>query len=304
FARSLMISENHVRLAHYDRSGPYITPLCNIHSKPTLLVRLILGLTCPNEDVLGLDTSIQWAIDEETGRKVSGTIRVDEHSDENQTLTTVTYNLDMGKPPLIRPTIRGRGTVCWHAIHPSTNEGVLIKDAWRSGERTSEVEHLRSAAGIRGVVELLAYQDFCAETRTFRPQPFTAKDFGNKIKMRAVLKRYGASIWHFKTRLDLLHAVRDALIGHRELYRKGILHRDVSVPNILFGSADASEGSQGCLIDLDVAVRTELGVSPVPTTSRIGTRLYQSIFVLRSESDKLGVPHDYLDDLEAFFYVM
>ena len=208
-----MVSKNRIRLAHYDRSGAYVTPLYDIHKEPVLFIRLILGLTSPNEEVLGLDTSVQWVIDASTGRKVSGTIRVEEQSNERGILRAATYDLNMEETPLIRPTIRGRGTVCWPATNPTTNEAVLIKDAWRSEAWTSEIEHLRTAAGITGVVELLAFQDFCAETRHYRPHPFTASDFENRIKLRVVLKRYGPSIWHFKSRLELLHAVRDAFVG-------------------------------------------------------------------------------------------
>ena len=213
FARSLAISEKECRLAHYDRSGAYVTPLYNIHKEKELFVRLILGLASPNEEVLGLDTSVQWVIDETTGRKVSGTVDVDEWDEGRKSSTKVTYDLDMEERPLLRPTIRGRGTVGWHATHPGTKEAVLIKDAWRSGKRTSEVEHLRMALGIPGIVEMLAYQDYCAETRNYRPTSFEAEDFENRIKLRVVLKKYGTSLWHFKTRLDLLRALRDAIVG-------------------------------------------------------------------------------------------
>jgi hypothetical protein len=208
-----MISEKEVRLAHYDRSGAYVTPLYNIHKDKELFVRLILGLVSPDEEVLGLDTSVQWVIDEMTGRKSSGTVEVDEWNDEGKTSTKVAYDLDMRERPIVRPTIRGRGTVGWHAAHPTTKEPVLIKDSWRAGERASEVDLLRIALGIPGIVEMLAYQDHCAETSKFRPESFEAEDFTNRVKLRVVLKRYGTSIWHFRTRLGLLRALRDALIG-------------------------------------------------------------------------------------------
>ncbi|TEB22105.1 hypothetical protein FA13DRAFT_1741292 [Coprinellus micaceus] len=234
------MSEKEVRLTHYDRSGAYVTPLS--------FVRLILGLVSPSEEVLGLDTSVQWVLDETTGRKVSGTAR-------RMYQRKVTYDLDMNEPPIVRPAIRGHGIA------------VLIKDSWRAGGRVSEVDPLRTARGIPGVVEMLAYQDYCAEAR--------AEDFVNRVKLRVVLMRCGNSIWYFKD----------------TLYGRGVLHRDVSMQNILFGLPDDPDGGRGCLIDLDVAVRTENGVSPIPMTPGIGTHLYQSIL-------------DYMDDLEGFFYVL
>lgn len=213
FSRSLMITEKHARLVHFDRSGVYVTPLFGIHKDRELLIRLILGLASPDETVLGLDTSVQWVIDEATGRKVSGTVTVEEYNDETETSTAHTYDLNMEEAPVVRPGIRGRGTTGWHATDPVTKESVLIKDAWRTDKRASEVEHLRTAIGIPGVVQMLAYQDFCAQTRDYRPPGHKSKGFYNRIKLRVVMKKYGTSIWHFKTRLELLHALRDVLSG-------------------------------------------------------------------------------------------
>lgn len=46
----------------------------------------------------------------------------------------------------------------------------------------------------------------------------------------------------------------DYWVGHRGLYKLGILHRDVSLQNILLGKDDAPVGWRGVLIDLDMAV--------------------------------------------------
>jgi hypothetical protein len=39
------------------------------------------------------------------------------------------------------------------------------------------------------------------------------------------------------------------------LYKKGTLHRDVSIHNVLFGKPAAKPGCRGVLIDLDMAIR-------------------------------------------------
>jgi hypothetical protein len=43
-------------------------------------------------------------------------------------------------------------------------------------------------------------------------------------------------------------------IGHMELLKRGILHRDVSLRNILKGRPGAGPGDRGILIDLDLAI--------------------------------------------------
>ena len=47
--------------------------------------------------------------------------------------------------------------------------------------------------------------------------------------------------------------------GHRNLYRKGILHRDISHNNVLLGKENAPVGDRGVLIDFDAAARVVPG---------------------------------------------
>ena len=49
-------------------------------------------------------------------------------------------------------------------------------------------------------------------------------------------------------------------VGHQNLWGASILHRDVSVNNVLIGKPNAEFGNRGVLIDLDMAIllaRTE-----------------------------------------------
>lgn len=119
------------------------------------------------------------------------------------------------------------------------------------------------------------------------------------------------------------------LLAHRRLYARGILHRDISLYNLLLGNDDDKEAIDriyGFVIDLDMAIfhekRERNQVSAQVKSVRLdwlhmeialtdhlllqGTRRYQSIAVLSSyavKPDDPHPPHDYLDDLESFFYV-
>ena len=42
--------------------------------------------------------------------------------------------------------------------------------------------------------------------------------------------------------------------GHQNLWKKGILHRDISINNILLGNRGAKPGNRGLVIDLDMGI--------------------------------------------------
>ncbi|TEB14494.1 hypothetical protein FA13DRAFT_1721535 [Coprinellus micaceus] len=279
------------RLVHCKR-------LSRLQSDASLFVQFVIGLTSPNKEDIGLDTSVQWKIDKSSGKKVSGTITVNEYNDDTDTSTPKTYDLDMAEQPFLRPGICGRGTVGWQATDPSTGQSVIIKDAWRPASKNSESGYLLGTKGIPGVVEMLGYQDYCAQTAHFRPPGFSGKEFTDRFKLRLVMKKYGASIWFFRSRLQLLQALRDALIGHRSLFECEIVHRDVSVFNILLGASGAPEGYRGILIDLDMATYTEDRKSSLPSDP------YTSIYVVEGRSLTPSPPQDYTDELESFFYAL
>jgi hypothetical protein len=72
YVRSILLTEKHARLVHFDRAGIHTTPPINIHQNPATLVRLILGISSTNERLLGLDDSVHWEIVD--GQKGRGTL--------------------------------------------------------------------------------------------------------------------------------------------------------------------------------------------------------------------------------------
>jgi hypothetical protein len=100
------------------------------------------------------------------------------------------------------------------------------------------------------------------------------KKFPNRIESRIVMKAYGTSVARYTSAKQLFCAIRDAiagknycvfefsiqlkltrlLTGHMELFKKGMLHRDVSPYNVLFGNPGAEPGYRGILIDFDISI--------------------------------------------------
>ena len=87
------------------------------------------------------------------------------------------------------------------------------------------------------------------------------------------------------------------MVGHQSLHQKaGILHRDISMNNVLVNEEDNSTWP-GFLIDLDLAIR-ENRLELSGAHDKTGTKVFMSIRALK------GKKHSFMDDLESFFWVL
>ena len=81
--------------------------------------------------------------------------------------------------------------------------------------------------------------------------------------------------------------------GHESLLNAGILHRDISIGNIMLTENE----DDGFLIDLDLANKTsDDQASGAP--SMTGTKIFMAIGAL------IGEQHNFMHDLESFFWVL
>ena len=208
----MVLTEKRFRLIHYDRSRPYASTLFDIHAEAVLFVEYVLGVASTNEACLGLDTSVQWTIDQTSGKKIAGTLAMDDGKGETM---PVTYALDMTQAPFTRAGLFGKGLVTWPVIDPTTGDALLVKDVWHSDARESECWFMEEAKVIPGVVEVIQYCEGHADTLKLRPEGIDIKDlkFKRRVQSRLVMKRYGDSIWTFRSRLELVRAMRDAIFG-------------------------------------------------------------------------------------------
>ncbi|KAJ2912838.1 hypothetical protein MD484_g7575, partial [Candolleomyces efflorescens] len=291
------VSDQLIRVAIYA-SGAQYTPSIDINEDARTFVRLVLGLSSPNESDLGLDSSIQWRIQD--GRKVGGTLTAGGLDG-----TEIVYPLLSVEPFFRRTEMRGRCTTCWLVSDPSNGNRLLVKDSFRTADRPSELIHLQEALGTPGVVQMVSCVPDRGQTKDFRGfQDTLPINFMNRVETRVVMRCYGGSILNFKSAMQLLCALRDAIAGHKELFKRGSLHRDVSIDNVVLGEPGAEVGDLGVLIDLDMATRRgEDGCHP-PANWQIGISLYQSRAVLASKYLQRILPHDHLDDLESFLYIL
>jgi hypothetical protein len=203
----VFLSGDYFRLFHFDRSGVQYTPFINFHVDPHTFVRLILGLSSPDEFDIGLDSTIQWTI--EDGRKVGGTLTT-----RGTDGPEIVYPLLKVVPFFFRGNICGRATICWSVRDPVTGEDLVIKDSWKPEDRVSEHMYLQSAIGIPGVVQMVSCEPGRDETRNLRGfGPVLPKGFQNRVETRLVMKAYGKSVTYFTSAMQVLCALRDAIAG-------------------------------------------------------------------------------------------
>ncbi|TFK66136.1 hypothetical protein BDN72DRAFT_880467 [Pluteus cervinus] len=299
-----VLNESTMWLVQYDRSGITYSAPCNIHEDPHTFVRIILGLAS-SESLVGFDTSIFW-------QKGKLWIRA-----KNPKGRPVVYSVKGNAPIDNRNVLVGRATRCWRVTDPYTQKEYVLKETWRLIGDEPEVNLLEVVRGLPGVGQLVAVEEDSTKTTAhFRdsshPHPLPT----DRIWCRLTLEAYGECLEKFTDGLQLLEAYRDIVLAILNLWERNVLHRDISINNVLFAKDGSLPGSRGVLIDLDRAVRIDVKESLEAATPDVGTRAFQSTSVLFGDSIRHNgearrttrgfgpYPHDYLDDMESLFYVL
>ncbi|KAI8710295.1 Non-specific serine/threonine protein kinase [Fusarium sp. LHS14.1] len=119
----------------------------------------------------------------------------------------------------------------------------------------------------------------------------------NRIHRRLIVRDYGMPIYKASSRSALLAAFERCIEGHESLYRAGLLHRDVSINNLMINEDDDNPSWPAFVIDLDLAIR-ESREAASGAKGKTGTRAFMAIGAL------LGEQHSFMHDLESFFWVL
>ncbi|KAI1461839.1 hypothetical protein F4805DRAFT_475192 [Annulohypoxylon moriforme] len=209
------------------------------------------------------------------------------------------------------PYIAGRTTTYWKAHSENNLETPLVvKDSWQYIKREKEGKLLQEATnknvvnveqyyhhytiqvhGINNDIQSNVWKGLDITTaENYRPQRST-----NRIHRRVIIRDYGKPICEASSRAALLSALEDCIIGHESLRRAGILHRDISINNLMINK-DNNPSWPAFLIDLDFAIR-EQRESASGAKGKTGTRAFMAIGALLGE-------HSFVHDLESFFWVL
>ncbi|KAM9877600.1 serine threonine-protein kinase sgk2 [Verticillium dahliae] len=119
----------------------------------------------------------------------------------------------------------------------------------------------------------------------------------NRIHRRVILRDYGTAIYKASSRSVLLAALEGCVEGHESLHKAGLLHRDISISNLMVNEDNTNSSWPFFLIDLDLAIKEHRdGASGA--RGKTGTRAFMAIGAL------LGEQHSFMHDLESFFWVL
>ncbi|TDL27695.1 hypothetical protein BD410DRAFT_869098, partial [Rickenella mellea] len=174
----------------------------------------------------------------------------------------------------------------------------VIKDSWVDESRINkEWELLELANDVEGMARLEEYE-------LVKVNALAGADHGVEIRshVRLVLSTFGSPIHEFKNKRELLGAFIDVTKAHKLLYEeKKILHRDISLRNILLAEIDnvlTITRRHGLLIDLDYAIKMGDEYPVSAKGERTGTGPFMAYEVLTDPY----VEHDARHDIESLFY--
>ncbi|KAF8694535.1 hypothetical protein RHS03_08174, partial [Rhizoctonia solani] len=200
--------------------------------------------------------------------------------------------------------VHGRCTCVLGVLDPSGVE-LAIKLSWQVATRVSEVNMLQVAhsRNVQGLVDIIASTDLrkLSQGRRSRLPPAIQRALQIEDRvLRVIVLPLCIPLYKVPNLSDFMKACISLLDTIHQLYtRARILHRDVSVNNLMVNKVKPSEG---VLIDLDLGHEIpDDGKQCGPTSShRTGTLPFMALDLLHDESE---YPHYHRHDLESFVYV-
>lgn len=214
----------------------------------------------------------------------------------------------------------GRGTVGYIAYVVGQRKLVFLKDTWRGDSPgiPEELETYRKLyeLGVDNIPRIVAGGDVLHEKTDDYPdreqytrnQEYLSTKDENIIRRkhyRLVTETLGLPLTKYHNSHAMVHVIRDALKAHRGAWAngKGVLHRDISIGNILIDirSPNILQFPRGILTDWDLSRGVDEDDDRQPSQYiRSGTWAFMSGPLLRYPIK----PHWVADDLESFIHVM
>ncbi|KAI0649723.1 hypothetical protein C8Q79DRAFT_343436 [Trametes meyenii] len=222
----------------------------------------------------------------------------------------------VGRPAYRSHSMSGRGTRGFVAWDVTQRTVVFIKDYWRADipglyltEYETYLKLWESPDSDMFIPTLLGGGDVVLNTGgkrqlTLTDTFFTEPTLPGRVHTRLVLKEVCRPLTYFKESRELVSVLYDALRAHKRAWEDcQILHRDISVGNILIYDAEGPSGPKaiGLLADWDLARTKEQVEHPVASLiTRSGTWQFISGALLNYPNK----PHLLSDDLESVYHIL
>jgi hypothetical protein len=201
------------------------------------------------------------------------------HGTEDDIRANVRGGLDITKATNYRPE---------RSIPPSTK----ISAASRNRRSSSATGKKRSSSQTGAILPPSKRSHSASPTKAG-----SSSAMSNRVHRRIVLQDHGKPIYKASSRSALLTALEGCIEGHERLHKIGILHRDISINNLMINEDKDNPSWPSFLIDLDLAIK-ENRDSSSGAQGKTGTRAFMAIGAL------LGEQHSFMHDLESFFWVL
>ncbi|KAH8115734.1 hypothetical protein DFH11DRAFT_1507170, partial [Phellopilus nigrolimitatus] len=229
----------------------------------------------------------------------------------------------ISRPVMSPSSVAGRSTRGYWAVKVGTLEMAFLKDTWRIDVDRMEQEgailrHL-NASGVKNISDLYCHGDVPIDIEDLReeilPQCTRTDEFvcaewacngGRKIKVtkhvhyRLLLKAVGYSLREFNGTREMFEATQDAYEALISAHEKcNMLHRDVSLNNVILVRDPKTGRRKGVLIDWELSTVADNGRAR--DYNRSGTWAFMSAAALDAQ---FNFRHSIKDDMESMLYIV
>ncbi|KAK7030413.1 hypothetical protein VNI00_014157 [Paramarasmius palmivorus] len=307
-AFSVLVTRDSARLLRWDRAGVVVTRKFD-YTKEPWLVDFVWSFNHAFLENQGWDLSFTPADESDTAniKRTKAVLGLLSHVkvykvevlDGKTGMTHYYYGAD----PVKTPSASSPDGRCTKGFVLVDEEGkkVFLKNTWRilRPDDLKESDVYEMLKGVEHIPTVIAAGDVKGEWQQTDTHTWCDDEVATEITVYChhllLFEEVGTPLYKFKNTRELVTAMRDAVQAHTDACKRGILHRDVSIGNILIGP----DGG-GLLIDWELAKSTMPKGTQI--MERTGTWQFMSVHLLSNAPGT--VEHTLLDDLESFFHVL
>ncbi|KAH6912255.1 hypothetical protein BKA70DRAFT_829753 [Coprinopsis sp. MPI-PUGE-AT-0042] len=277
FAFGLLLCHDECFIWYFDRSGLVGSGRIDINKHPKSFIRAVASLALAQPSQLGWDDTMKLGL---VGNHSRGGLQLPlryayswdprlRNCDIPKSPEIVHWRIRVGNQwyttieTLSADLVSGHASITWLAICQSevNPEPVVIKQSWplvngEVGIRNEEASYqnagpsphlpqVRASWTVPGTKTLANLRGDAQSARSFT----TCQPLVEREQMRTVLDSFGWPLQDFATLEELLRGLLDGWKGYEHLHNNGIIHRNVSLSNIIMHW----KTSEGLLFNADHA---------------------------------------------------